>query len=230
MPILVSPGLLEKMEGQKKAHSRIVVLFGEHLKSLGILAGRVANGPGGVAKGTMVSVVKELHRQVASSQDDAPPGIVIANTGELYWWPEGRRSLTTLDSAATPLPSLVHYGRRYTELENNVPGNESPEKHVAYMFEHVLGPAVGKNTKLSLVGIGQSCDLLIRFFERMDNWNRWNSNLDTMLFLGTVYSAEDVANAPLKEFLAKVRKRERCHHTCSFFPVTSSRVERKHIC
>ncbi|KAK2590396.1 hypothetical protein QQS21_011918, partial [Conoideocrella luteorostrata] len=195
VPILVSPDVRTK--------SRVVVIFGEPTKPLGLLAGRVANGPGGINKGSMVSVVQELQHQVSSESDSSPPGIVIANPGELYWWPEGQKALNITHSAGILLPSLVHAGRCYVEELNDVPGNKTPEAHVEYVFDKVLGSMVDENAKLSLVTVGQSCELLTSFLDNMDNWHRWQGQLDSMLLLGTVYPVDHLMNESFKDFLAK---------------------------
>ena len=50
VPIFATPDL--------KSKSRIVVIFGEPSQDLGVIAGRIANGPGGIDQGSMVSVVR----------------------------------------------------------------------------------------------------------------------------------------------------------------------------
>ncbi|KAG5997175.1 hypothetical protein E4U54_002431 [Claviceps lovelessii] len=189
--IFASPDLARK--------TRVVVIFGEPTHHLGVLAGRVANGPGGIDKGSMVSVVRELLRG-----DSSQLGIVIANPAELYWWPEGKRTLTVTDSAAVPLPSLVHVGRRYCRERNGVPGNRSPEEHVAYLFDWFLGRTLGGSAaRLSVVAVGQSCELLTRFLDDAENASRWLARMDAMLLLGTVYPVETLKNDDLKRFLAQ---------------------------
>lgn len=195
VPIFVSPDV--------SAKSRVVVVLGEPTQKLGLLAGRVANGPGGIDKGSMVSVVREIRRQKSTASDPSPPGVVLANTGELYWWPRGQRALTVSDSAAVPLPSLVHAGVKYVDGVNDVPGNRNPEEHVAYVFDEVLRTMMSKDCRVSVVAIGQSCELVARFLDSTAAWERWCEHLDAALLLGTVYPVEDLANDALKTFLAR---------------------------
>ena len=197
VPIFVSPDV--------SAKSRVVVVLGEPTQKLGLLAGRVANGPGGIDQGRMVSVVREIRRQKSTASDPSPPGVVLANTGELYWWPRGQRALTVSDSAAVPLPSLVHAGVKYVDGVNDVPGNRNPEEHVAYVFDEVLRTMMSKDCRVSVVAIGQSCELVARFLDSTAAWERWCEHLDAALLLGTVYPVEDLANDALKTFLARVR-------------------------
>ncbi|GAB0140747.1 hypothetical protein EsHS_00001360 [Epichloe bromicola] len=196
VPIFASPDLASK--------TRIVVVFGEPTQHLGLLAGRVANGPGGINKGSMVSVVQELHSHISSVGDPSPPGIIIANPGQLYWWPEGFRTLTITDSAAIPLPSLVHTGRRYCEDLNSVPSNRTSEEHVSYVVDELLGEHVSESAKLSLVAIGQSCEVLTKFLDNARNSKRWLERVDAMLLLGTVYPTDTLQNDLFKDYLAEV--------------------------
>lgn len=196
VPILATPNI--------KSASRIVVIVGEPTQDLGIIAGRVANGPGGIDKGTMISVVKALQTQVASSTDSSPPGVILANPGQLYWWPEKRRALTLIESVAIPLPSLVHAGRRHVPSLNNIPENEDPAAHVKCLFQKFLKTAIENHVKFDIVAIGQSCEVMERFFDNDENWKTWGSRLNAMLLLGSVYSTEDLTNTGFKEFLANV--------------------------
>ena len=68
VPIFATPDL--------KSKSRIVVIFGEPSQDLGVIAGRIANGPGGIDQGSMVS----LHQfePCAGSNDDTRSGVVSA--------------------------------------------------------------------------------------------------------------------------------------------------------
>ncbi|KHO01379.1 uncharacterized protein MAM_00380 [Metarhizium album ARSEF 1941] len=194
IPVFATPDLALK--------TRILLFFGEPNKALGMLAGRVANGPGGINKGSLVSVVQELKKQASSDKNVSPPGIFIANTGQLYWWPDGGRNLTATDSTAIPLPSLVHTGRRYVPGINSVAGHETPESHVASVFNTLRG-LMGEGAKVSLVAVGQSCELVTDFLESKSNWHAWEGRLDAMLLLGTVYPADSLTNRGLRDFLAK---------------------------
>ena len=196
VPIFVGPDLMIK--------SRLVVIFGEPAQDLGLLAGRVANGPGGINKGSMVSVVRALQMQASSDTDPSPPGIVLANTGQLYWWPEGKRSLTVTASTAIPLPSIVHYGRRHVPALNSVRGNEDPTTHVHYVFNEVLQRMTKTDAKVSVVAIGESCEIVTKFLDDEKNWTTWQGRLDSMLLLGSVYPDDGLENESFKFFLAKV--------------------------
>lgn len=201
VPIFVSPDLMSK--------ARIVVVFGEPSHDLGVLAGRVVSGPGGINKGSMVSVVQALRAQASTEKNTSPPGVVLANTGQLYWWPEGKRALTVTSSNHIPLPSMVHIGRRHVPALNSIPQNEDAASHIGYVFKEVLGGMAKHDARISLVAIGESCELVTKFLDNESNWAAWGHRLSSMLLLGHVYPDDGLKTPGLKEFLKKVRLRRR---------------------
>lgn len=195
VPIFISPDLASR--------SRIVVIFGEPTQDLGVLAGRIANGPGGLAKGSMISIVRALRQQTASPTDASPPGIVLANMGQRYWWPEGQRALTMSASGDIPLPSLVHSGTRHIPSLNDIPGCESPLRHMATVFQDVLARIPEFTAKIDLIALGESCEVVENYFDDQKNWDSWGGRLSSMVLLGTVFETDKLANEAFKEFLAQ---------------------------
>ncbi|PHH79822.1 hypothetical protein CDD80_3683 [Ophiocordyceps camponoti-rufipedis] len=195
VPIMASSDIASK--------SHVILIIGEPCQELGVLAKRVASGRGGIDKGSMVSVVRALQRQPSSADDAAAPGILLANPGQLHWWPEGRRALTTVAKDAVPLPSLVHRGSRFVSGLHDVPLNEDPEAHVRYVCRQVVERLVRPDARISLVAIGQSCELLTQYLDDADNWAAWESRLNSMLLLGHLWSDDGLGNPALKDFLAK---------------------------
>ncbi|KAM0201287.1 hypothetical protein ACHAPI_002162 [Fusarium lateritium] len=192
-PIFLSPNIVKT--------TRIVIVVGEPTQDLGFVAGRIANGPGGVAKGSMISVVQALAKQTASRGDPESPCVILANVGQRYWWTEEKRALTIEAAADVPLPSMVHTGRRYVEELNGIPGSETPLAHVKTIFDKVLG--ANTNAKIDIIAIGQSCEVVLQLFEEEQTWTRWGQRLGGMLLMGTVFPADGLTNVEFKDFLAK---------------------------
>ncbi|KAL7783548.1 Arb2 domain-containing protein [Trichoderma afarasin] len=195
MPIFITPDLDTK--------SRIVVIFGEPTQELGLVAGRVANGAGGINEGSMVSVVRALASQRSSPDDASPPGIVLANMGQTYFWPQGKRAITVLVSSFLPLPSLLHKGVRHVPALNDISGNEDPVKHVKYIFGEVLRSMANDKALLDVIAIGESCEIVEKFLDGEQAWDTWGKRLNSLTLLGPVYEAESLTNASFKEFMAK---------------------------
>ncbi|KAM0323139.1 hypothetical protein ACHAQA_008989 [Verticillium albo-atrum] len=185
-----------------KSKSRVVVIFGEPNQDLGNLALRVANGPGGINKGTMVSVVRDLRKQTSGPGDDSSPGILLANTGAVFWWPEGQRALTLSRMADMPLASLAHHGRRILPA-NQIPKAETEEEHIRYIFEEVL-PALAKgDARIDIIGIGLSADMVEVYLDQEDVWAIWGGRVNTFTIIGGVTDSADLKCQPFKDFLAK---------------------------
>ncbi|KAL7962335.1 hypothetical protein V8C34DRAFT_311192 [Trichoderma compactum] len=195
MPIFVTPNLDTK--------SRIVVIFGETMQELGLVAGRVANGAGGINEGSMVSVVRALASQRSSPDDGSPPGVVLANMSQTYFWPQGKRAITVLASSSLPLPSLMHKGVRHVPALNDIPGNEDPVRHVKYIFGEVLRSMANDKAVLDVVAIGDGCEIVEKFLDGQEAWDTWGKRLNSMTLLGPVCEAEGLTNAPFKDFMAK---------------------------
>ncbi|PNP58865.1 hypothetical protein THARTR1_01113 [Trichoderma harzianum] len=195
MPIFVTPNLDTKF--------RIVIIFGEPTQELGLIAGRVANGAGGINEGSMVSVVRALASQRSSSDDGSPPGVVLANMSQTYFWPQEKRAITVLASSFLPLPSLLHKGVRHVPALNDIPGNEDPVQHVKYIFGEVLCSMANDKALLDVIAIGDSCEIVEKFLDDQEAWDAWGKRLNSMTMLGPVCEAEGLANAPFKDFMAK---------------------------
>jgi hypothetical protein len=196
--ILVSTGLSKK--------SRIVIIFGEPHQMHGVLALRVANGPGGINKGSLVTWVQGLQAQPSSPDDPSPPGVILANIGELYWWPEGKRSLDVVRQHAVAMPSGVHRGRKTFPRANGVPGNKTVEKSVAYVFNVVIPQLVGdgSNAQIDVVGIGDGSDAVERYFSQKDHWKKYEGKMHAMVILGGLFDMKHLECEGFKDFLEKV--------------------------
>ncbi|KAK1992355.1 Arb2 domain-containing protein [Colletotrichum falcatum] len=183
--------------------SRVVVIFGEPSQDLGILALRVVNGPGGITKGSMVSVVQDIARQASSASDSSAPGIILANTGELWWWPEGKKALSPTSALAVPQKSMVHHGRVFNPRLNSIPRNESPEVHIQHVLDEVLPALVSPSARLDVVGIGLGADHVTRALDGPDTWSALGQRINTLSLLGSTTAIDELSHEPFKEFLPR---------------------------
>lgn len=183
--------------------SRVVVVFGEPAQDLGNLGLRVINGPGGVNKGSMVSVVQELKRQTASATDTSPPGIIIANTGELWWWPEGKKGLSPVSAMGVPMKSMVHHGRAHNPDRHSIPQNESPMAHVQYMLDEVVPALVSPTARIDIIAIGLSADNVTRTLDRPHTWTALGDKLNTLSLVGSSTNIDELSHEPFKQFLPR---------------------------
>lgn len=193
-PIFVSSDLHLK--------KRVVVLFGEHDQDLGLFAHRVVGGAGGVDAGSAVGLVKALLLQ-GGGDDDV--GIVLANTGERSWWPEGQRALSYRQSGGVRMKSAVHKGRYFDPLVNGIPGNDSVEDHVRTVFDSVLGNAefVGKEARIEIIGVSEGADGVETFLD--ENWAVWKDRIVSLAMLGGGMDQNLIKDEDFKTFLVEVR-------------------------
>lgn len=196
VPILISKDLQQKQ--------RAVVFIGESHHSLGVLAGRVIDGPSGINAGSLLPVAQLLQKQSSSRDDPNAPGFIVLNPGETYWWPEQRRALTLPRSTGIKMPSVVHTGRKHIESLHSPPRNETPHNHIEYMFKEALTSLISPTASIDIIAVGDGCDVITKFLDLEENWQQWGARLSAMLMLGTVYPVDDLMNVDLKTFLATV--------------------------
>lgn len=197
--------------------SRIVFIFGESTQDLGVLAHRVIGGPGGVAKGSMVSIVQGIFSQAASPVADdgdnnngkkSPPAVLLANCGQLKWLPSLRKALTPAGWDSTRMKSAVHTGNLYSPDINSVPGNRTVGEHVQYIFENVLpnllSPANSQAARFDIIGVGDGADAVEQYLDTDQAWRAWGHRLNCMALVGGMHPVWEVQNPDFKVFLREV--------------------------
>jgi len=178
--------------------SRVVIIFGEGTQEFGVLAHRVIGGPGGVDKGSVVGLVKALKSQ------EPPPRIIIANPGELFWWPEGKRSLSATARHAIPGSSAVHKGWRYDPDRNEIPTNRNIGQHVRSIFEQVVANLVCKDARIDVIAIEDTAEEVEKYLDKDHNWARFGKRLNSLVLLGGYYHSSHLKCEGFKAFLKEV--------------------------
>lgn len=178
IPILTSPNL--------STCKRIVVYFGERNQDLGVFAFRIIGGDEGINVGSAVDFVQAVQTGAAGNEEE-PPGIVIANPGQLIWCRSQSRAMGRMEWENLPGESAVHPAFRLDEEEgrNLVQGNRDEVEHVEYVFEQVLK---GKGARIDVIGsewtgaavvryLGRNCEFyvesLVAFVLLMQWWWWW---------------------------------------------------------
>ncbi|KAI0012059.1 hypothetical protein F4779DRAFT_635131 [Xylariaceae sp. FL0662B] len=194
VPIFVSADI--------KTKSRVVIIFGESSQDLGVLAHRVIGGAGGVNKGSLVSIVAALQQQRSSSTDAAPPGIILANMGELLWWPAGARTLSPSAFRAAPMKSAVHQGHDVTAA-NEVPENRTLKDHVGCVFGKVLPRFVDPAARLDLITVGDAADFVEHYLDWDPAWKVHQGRINCLAIVGGLQPVWELTCESFKEFLRK---------------------------
>ncbi|KAK5662821.1 hypothetical protein OQA88_6232 [Cercophora sp. LCS_1] len=181
--------------------SRVVIVFGEPRHPFGYISGRVVKGEGGIDKGSMVGLTRGVLGQASSSSDSSPPGILLANTGELWWWPEGKRSLTQVSRQNIPMPSAVHTPRRHDDRKNSIQSNRTVAEHIQYVFEKVI-PTITKNcANLDVIAAGDAADEVERYLNNDQVWKKIGGRMNSLAVMGGFFDSKDVVCHGFKEFM-----------------------------
>lgn len=184
--------------------TRVVLIFGESVQDFGVLAHRVLGGRGGIAKGSVLGLVRALKTQRSSAADPSPPGIVIANPGELWWWPEGGRGLTPTGRHRAPMSSAVHYGRYHDEQKNGIPRNRTVAEHVRCVFEEVVGTMVNNGAKMDVIAVGDVADTVEEYLDEEAVWERVGGMMNSVVVLGGFYDSAKFRCEGFKRFMKEV--------------------------
>ncbi len=197
VPVFVSSDFANK--------SRVVVLFGEPSQALGVLAHRIIGGRGGITRGSVLGFVNALSEQQSSATDSNPPAVILANAGELWWWPEGGKGLTPIERHMVPMASAVHYGRYHDPRMNEVPGHRSVRGHVREVFESVvMGVLVGKEARVDVIALGSTADEVEAYLDDDEVWPKVGPRLNCLTILGGCYSSSMLRCEGFKRFMEEV--------------------------
>ena len=103
-----------------------------------------------------MDTVKYIQTLPSTPTNDAAPGIIIANPGQLYWWRRGRRAISYRSWEAIPRLYATDSSPRIDTVCNRVHENEDLKAHVKYIFARVLPHLVRPQAKLSVLALEMS--------------------------------------------------------------------------
>lgn len=198
VPIFVSADI--------KSKSRVVIIVGETYQDLGIIAHRVLEGPGGVTKGSMISVVEALQSQPSSPAESSSPGFILANTGQYIWHQALKRCLTIVGAEGAPMPSAVHAGLKwFAEVgRDRVRGSENTREHMKTVFESVVPAFVDEEASLDIIAVGDGADALAKYMDWSETWKKFTGRTNCLAILGGYHDVDDLECASFREFLREV--------------------------
>lgn len=129
IPIMMTP------PEQLKHCKSVIVINNTWKDDLGIWSYRVASNIGTVDSGSAVSIVKDIVRRLP--YEDAAPGFIILNPGQMMYSYRVDRAMTMSSWDAQPRASGVHEAAIAHPL-NQIPYNNSSAEHVSYVFKNVI--------------------------------------------------------------------------------------------
>ncbi|KAL5611501.1 hypothetical protein BROUX41_000905 [Berkeleyomyces rouxiae] len=181
---------------------RVVLFLGESLQNLGVLSFRIVGGRGGINEGSLVSLVQGLANQNSDPNDPHPPGIIVANLGENWWWPEGKKALSSTEFCGVPLTSAAYVGREHDEELNTVPQLETWKKHLRYLIDTALPSLVAHDALIDVIAVGDAVDGFLEHLNNESVWTVHKHRLNACAFMGGAFYGESVKIPELKAFLA----------------------------
>lgn len=184
--------------------SRVIIFLGENNQEFGVLAHRVIGGKGGVNKGSVVGLVQGLKKQKSSTTDPSPPGIIIANPGEMSWWPEGKRTLTITGRHAIPMSSAVQIGYHFTEKKHRVPENRNMAEHVRYILDKVVPALVPETAKLDIITISDTGEKVQKYLNKDEVWAKLGPRMNSLTIVAGWFDQSSVESESFRKFLAEV--------------------------
>ncbi|OJD09864.1 hypothetical protein ACJ73_10048 [Blastomyces percursus] len=190
VPILTSPAF--------QSQSRLIVVFGDPTQDLGIWAYRVI-GKKGINIGSAVDFATAVvgdssslrgskyqttstnvtnaseNQDLKQSQDTrsnarAATGLVLTNPGQLVWYCGKEQAISLPMWHALPRRSAVEPPMRMT-LRNKIPGNETWQDHITYVFEEVLGRLAMPDVKIDVIGLAEGGLGVVRYLAEHCTFN-----------------------------------------------------------
>lgn len=132
------------------------------------------------------------------------PGLLISNAGQLLYSYKLNESMTRDSWNARPLPSAVHNAIQVSP-ENLIPDNETPEKHVEFVFKNVLqnSDIVSQDAEVYIVAMQTRGDLVLEYLN--DNWSKHCRNTMAIALM----DPRDLPSTATGEFAGFLQRRAR---------------------
>ena len=194
LPIFISRDLPLK--------KRVVILFYEHTKDLGVFAHRIIGGKGGINEGSAVNLIKYIQAQRTSNGEAS--GIILANMGQLRWCRATKKAMTQPSWLALPQRSAVEAPFRFDLEKNTIPGNRNTAEHVDYIFNTVVEQMCHPAAKLDVIGVSDGAVKVFEFLDDFTNFDKWAGRVEAFAALAGWYRAEDIRNDGFEKWLMKV--------------------------
>ncbi|KAF2488852.1 hypothetical protein BU16DRAFT_567819 [Lophium mytilinum] len=161
----------------------------------------------------------ELSQQLADMYGGGPPGVIVLNTGQLYFSYERNEAMTMTSWEALPRKSRISGSRSIADA-NRVGGNETPKAHIEWVFKHIInsGEYVHPKAEVYVVGIESGAKDLLMLMNRKEDvgdtlfpfsspekgaFSRplFPSQIKAMAFIQPGTTADEIEHAPLANFL-----------------------------
>ncbi|EZF10233.1 hypothetical protein H112_08443 [Trichophyton rubrum D6] len=186
VPILVSPTF--------KTDERIIAVFGEPVQDLGIWAYRII-GHETINSGSAVDFSAAVLREKGESPT---PGLILTNPGQLVWHCAGEKAISLPSWLALPRKHAVEPPMKMT-VRNKIPGHETWQDHVTYVFDEVLGK-LAPDAKIDIIGLAEGSLAAVRYLA--EHWSTWKSCISSMALGNPLHDMNHLHPTEFAEFIS----------------------------
>ncbi|EDN08878.1 predicted protein [Histoplasma mississippiense (nom. inval.)] len=215
VPILTSPGF--------QSQPRLIVVFGEPTQDLGIWAYRVI-GKEGINIGSAVNFAAAIlgnnicprdsgrqtidtniinannnQHQDNSSSFPAGTGFILANPGQLVWHCAKEQAMSLPMWHALPRRSAVEPPMRMT-FRNKIPGNETWQDHITYVFEEVLGKLAAPDVRIDIIGLAEGGLGAVRYLA--EHWTAWKPRISSLCLSNPLHDTNHLHPPDFANFMS----------------------------
>ena len=188
----------------------MIILFYEQTADLGILAYRIVGGKGGINVGTVVNFVKSIQSLSSGPGNNDPPGILLANLGQLMWYRRGKRAVTWRTWNGLPQKNAVSGPLKTDPEKNHIPSNRNPAEHVDYIFKYVVRDLLNPTAVLDTVGVSGGANEVVEFLDNSNNWGAFGPRMNALALVAPYYAPRDFVDSNFATWLRKVRISQDC--------------------
>jgi Arb2 domain-containing protein len=196
-----------------KSKTRVLIVIPDHQSKLGTWAfGDILDEPG-MEAGSAISLVHLL-----KEREKDTPGLIIMNPGEMYFSHEFNRPMTLQAWQDRHRASPYHPMPIIHDQWNRIPNNESPEKHIQYVFEKVINSNeyVCPEAKIDIVGIKDGGEMVLAYLDQNCEYShhhstqivskgllgsKWSHRVSSISLISSWQSYSYVKSASLRQFL-----------------------------
>ena len=204
------------------------MLFEESFQDLGIFSQRILGMEGGINDGSVISFIQHKNATeidaatgipLSSNQttsmntkmenlekvdlvdgDTEAPAIILDNTGQLRWCRSLGKAMTFTSWNALTRPSAVDECVHWDSIRNSVAEHRDISQHVDQILTTVIPKLCGKDAKIEIIAIGESCEYVQLSQDR--NWSAIAHRVQSMALINPDFSQpESYTNTLFKTFL-----------------------------